>query len=122
MPANYDKYHQTENLFGEPYPELMTFFENYNRKETLIDVCCGQGRDCISLARMGYTVTGIDNSKIKHPATNQRQNNGMLSVAILHLPQAQHRPPLTELNSISMELLSENNQQKNKRHSSLNIP
>lgn len=62
--ANYDKYYQTEDFFGAPYPELMAFFESYSPKGTVIDVGCGQGRDCIPLARMGYTVTGIDNSEV----------------------------------------------------------
>ena len=26
--ADYDKYYETENLFGEPYVELVDFFEN----------------------------------------------------------------------------------------------
>lgn len=62
--ANYDKYYATENLFGEPYHELIDFFEHYEPKGKMIDVGCGQGRDSIPLARLGYDVTGIDNSKI----------------------------------------------------------
>jgi tellurite methyltransferase len=62
--ADYDKYYQTEDLFGEPYPELIAFFKKYEPKGKLIDIGCGQGRDSISLARLGYNVTGIDNSKV----------------------------------------------------------
>lgn len=62
--AVYDKYYKTENLFGKPYSELITFFKNYEPKGKLIDIGCGQGRDCIPLARLGYQVTGIDNSKV----------------------------------------------------------
>lgn len=29
MTVTYDKYYQTENLFGEPYPELIEFFAEY---------------------------------------------------------------------------------------------
>lgn len=60
--ADYDKYYETENLFGKPYAELIEFFNNYDHKGCLIDIGCGQGRDCIPLARLGYKVTGIDNS------------------------------------------------------------
>jgi len=62
--ADYDKYYETEDLFGEPYSELIDFFKQYEPKGKLIDLGCGQGRDSISLARLGYIVTGIDNSKV----------------------------------------------------------
>ena len=62
--ADYNKYYETKDLFGEPYPELIDFFKLYEPKSKLIDLGCGQGRDAISLARLGYNVTGIDNSKV----------------------------------------------------------
>lgn len=37
MPVTYDKYYQTENLFGEPYPELIEFFAEYPRKGKVLD-------------------------------------------------------------------------------------
>jgi tellurite methyltransferase len=64
MKVTYDKYYETENLFGEPYPELIEFFAEYPRKGKVLDLGCGQGRDVIALARLGYSVTGIDNSKV----------------------------------------------------------
>jgi 2-polyprenyl-3-methyl-5-hydroxy-6-metoxy-1,4-benzoquinol methylase len=64
MAVSYDKYYQTENLFGEPYPELIEFMSDYLNKGILLDLGCGQGRDAIALARLGYSVTGIDNSKV----------------------------------------------------------
>ncbi|WP_020529270.1 methyltransferase domain-containing protein [Flexithrix dorotheae] len=62
--ADYDKYYETEDLFGAPYPELIEFFEQYVPKGKLIDLGCGQGRNAISLARLGYKITGIDISKV----------------------------------------------------------
>ncbi|WP_339792412.1 methyltransferase domain-containing protein [uncultured Imperialibacter sp.] len=62
--ADYDKYYETENLFGAPYVELVEFFKNHEPKGKLLDLGCGQGRDAIALARLGYTVTGVDNSKV----------------------------------------------------------
>ena len=64
MKVEYDKYYQTENLFGEPYPELIDFYSAIEKKGKLLDLGCGQGRDSIPLARLGFSVTGIDNSKV----------------------------------------------------------
>ena len=64
MTVTYDKYYQTENLFGEPYTELIQFFTDYPKKGKVLDLGCGQGRDAIALARLGYSVTGIDNSEV----------------------------------------------------------
>lgn len=64
MSVPYDKYYQTENLFGNPYPELIAFYSSFPQKGKLLDVGCGQGRDAIALARLGYEVKGIDHSKV----------------------------------------------------------
>ncbi len=64
MKVAYDNYYQSENLFGEPYPELIEFFANFPKKGKVLDLGCGQGRDAIALARLGFEVIGIDNSKV----------------------------------------------------------
>jgi len=67
----YDQYYLTENLFGKPYPELMEFFDQFPKKGKVLDVGCGQGRDAVPIAGMGYSVVGIDNSKVGIDQMNQ---------------------------------------------------
>lgn len=64
MKSSYDKYYQTENLFGNAYPELLDFFKKENNTGSILDIGCGQGRDAVALARLGFKVEGIDNSKV----------------------------------------------------------
>lgn len=62
--TDYDKYYKTENLFGNAYPQLIKYFNQYQPKGKVLDMGCGQGRNAIPFARLGYDVTGIDNSKV----------------------------------------------------------
>ena len=80
MTKTYDKYYQTENLFGEPYPELIEFFEKYHTKGKVLDLGCGQGRDSIALARLGFSVTGIDNSKVGIEQMNKIGQNEKINL------------------------------------------
>lgn len=80
MTVTYDKYYETENLFGEPYPELIEFFAEYPKKGKVLDLGCGQGRDAIALARLGYSVTGFDNSQVGIDQMNQIGQNENLDL------------------------------------------
>lgn len=62
--AGYDTYYKTENYFGDAYACLTDFFSALPTKGTLLDMGCGQGRDALPLARMGFHVTGVDTSRV----------------------------------------------------------
>lgn len=57
-------YKNKEEIFGQPYKELQEYFTDYPKRGTVLDLGCGQGRDSIFLASLGYQVTAVDNSKI----------------------------------------------------------
>lgn len=61
--TTYDTYYKTQNLFGEPYPELITYMDQQPRGKVL-DLGSGQGRNAVALATMGFEVLGIDTSKL----------------------------------------------------------
>ena len=78
--TGYDKYYKTKDLFGEPYPELVDFFKKYEPKGSLLDLGCGQGRNTIALSKLGYSVTGIDNSKKGIQQMNEKASQMTLSI------------------------------------------
>jgi len=83
MKVEYDKYYQTENLFGNPYPELVDFYSKIKEKGKLLDIGCGQGRDAIALAKLGFEVTGLDNSKVGIEQLNkiaQKENLPLIGI------------------------------------------
>jgi len=55
-----DAYDEKPELFGHPYKELQDYFNNCSVKGDLLDLGCGQGRDSLYLASIGYNVTAVD--------------------------------------------------------------
>lgn len=59
-----DTYTNDSEMFGKPYKELRTYFMNRSLKRKVLDLGCGQGRDALFLASLGYEVTAIDTSAV----------------------------------------------------------
>jgi SAM-dependent methyltransferase len=62
--AEYDKHYEEEHHFGEPYPDLVRFFRERKHRGKVLDLGCGQGRDVLAIARLGFDVTGVDISPV----------------------------------------------------------
>jgi SAM-dependent methyltransferase len=62
--SRYDEQYQVEeNLFGEPYPEFVSFVQAMDLRGNALDLGCGQGRDSLMLAAEGFRVIAVDESK-----------------------------------------------------------
>jgi len=59
-----DTYQDAEDFFGKPYKELQDYFINRKSKGAALDLGCGQGRDAVFLASIGFDVTAVDISDV----------------------------------------------------------
>jgi len=58
------EFQQSENVCGEPFEEIATFFRDLEiPKAAVLDLGCGQGRDALMAARLGNRVMGVDVSE-----------------------------------------------------------
>ena len=59
--TDYEKlYAEQDKVCGEPFPELVRFFDDQPTGLTVLDLGCGQGRDALMAARRGHRVVGMD--------------------------------------------------------------
>lgn len=62
--STYDQHYQESHLFGDPYPEFVAFIQQWPTRGDALDLGCGQGRDALMLAGLGFQVTAIDASHV----------------------------------------------------------
>jgi SAM-dependent methyltransferase len=63
--VNYDAlYRENPDYFGRPFPELLEWFSGRTERGYVLDIGCGQGRNALPLAEMGYKVHAIDVSEV----------------------------------------------------------
>ena len=64
MINNEKEYQNSRNVCGEPFQEIVEFFENYDDEcATVIDLGYWQGRDALFIARKGHSVLGVDKAQ-----------------------------------------------------------
>ncbi len=78
--SEYNKYYKKENYFGNPYPELIKYFKKLDRKLTILDIGCGQGRDALAIGRLGFDVVGVDISSVGIKQLNEISTKDNLEV------------------------------------------
>lgn len=66
MATDYNEYYKEyKRGLGEPTKEFVAFFQSLGEGDAkVLDVGCGQGRDALFIAKLGYHVTAIDFSPI----------------------------------------------------------
>ncbi|MEM9053448.1 MAG: methyltransferase domain-containing protein [Bacteroidota bacterium] len=83
---DYDSlYDNTLNYFGNPFPEVLKFFESRETMESVLDVGCGQGRNALPLSKMGFKVRAIDTSAVAIDQLSKKADNDNLAAECLDL-------------------------------------
>lgn len=73
-------YAEKSEMFGHPYKELQDYFGSCKTRGNLLDLGCGQGRDSIFLASLGYHVTAVDSSKVGVRQMLSKAQNQVLKI------------------------------------------
>ena len=79
--TDYEKlYGEQDDVCGEPFPELVRFFDDLPSGRNVLDLGCGQGRDALVAARQGHRVVGVDLSALGITQMQARAEKEGLSV------------------------------------------
>ena len=79
----YDEYYKKKDYFGNPYPGLKDFFCCYPKKEHVLDLGCGQGRDTLFIAKQGLKVTAVDISQVGLEQLKIKAESANLDVTVI---------------------------------------
>lgn len=81
----YDEAYQSKNFFGEKADKLLI---DYNQKiktgGKVLDIGIGQGRNALFLLDKGYSIHGIDPSKVAIDSLNEQINQQNLNLKVFH--------------------------------------
>ncbi len=53
-------YAEHRHALGDPFPEVVTYFESSKSPKRVLDLGAGQGRDAILIAKLGHHVHAVD--------------------------------------------------------------
>ena len=74
-----EAYEDDEAVFGDPYPALIETLRERSPGR-LLDLGCGQGRNAVALAALGYEVTAVDASVVGVEQTTRAATDKGLTV------------------------------------------
>ena len=84
--VDYDvHYRKGPKQCGEPFPEIVAVLQEHARPgRRLLDLGCGQGRDSLLAATLGYDVVGVDLSKVGLRQLAREAVRKQLSIEVHH--------------------------------------
>lgn len=96
-----NKYKSREEKLGTPEKFIVDNID-YLNKESLLDFACGDGRNAIYLAKLGFKVLGVDFSKeaIKRLEKFSGQETITLETRLINLEEVEKVKALGKLNNI----------------------
>jgi SAM-dependent methyltransferase len=79
-----DVYSQDSSFFGEePSAFATSCYDTIKGKKNLLELGCGQGRDCLFFAFKGINVTALDSSDIAIDQLSKRANDMKLEITTM---------------------------------------
>ena len=83
--------------------DLLIRLAGLERNDYILDLCCGQGRHCLELARRGFShLTGLDRSRYLIRLARKRALQGNLQVTFREGDARKFRLPMNSFNCVAM--------------------
>jgi len=87
----YNKAYQTKDFFGEKADNLLlNHYKKIKSGGKVLDIGTGQGRNAFFLLNNGYTVHGIDPSKVAVEELEKQINRQILNLKVFHTCFSEH--------------------------------